>query len=239
MADEAAIREVIDQAERQNYANDVDWENAFGGRFTDRQAVENFLTETVDPTMASAEGGQRVTVRFLSERLAIADSYWWLIGQSGAFPDRNGRVTYVLSRNGPEWRINVVRVADLQHEPVPKRPVDAENPWPSVALSPSELSYYEGLYEEAPGFEGMMPITIRIWVEDGILRSETRNVGVIDFVPMGEHVFAAGRYVDGELAEIYWPFERQIFQIESHRAVGYRVLEGASELSSAKRVGGN
>ena len=235
-ADEEAIRSIIDNAERLSYADDVDWENAFGGRFTDRQSVENFLTEMVDPTMSSAEGGQRVTVRFLSDDLAIADSYWWLVGQSGPISERNGRVTYVLSRSGSEWRINVVRVADLQHEPMPKRPVDADNPWPLVPLSPSELSSYEGHYEEAAGFEGMMPVTIRTWVEGGILRSETSNLGAIGLVPMGGHIFAAGRYVDGVLVEIYWPDERQVFDVENGRAVGYRVVSGTTELSSARRI---
>ena len=237
--DEAAIREIIDQAERQNYADDVDWENAFGRRFTDRDSVEKFLRAMVDSTMTSAEGSQRVTVRFLGEDLAIADSYWWQVGQSGPIPDRTGRVTYVLSRSGPEWRINVVRVADYQSDPVPRRSVDADNPWPSVALSSSEMSLYEGLYEEAVAFDGMMPKTIQIWVEDAVLRSETGNVGPIDLVPMGEHVFAAGEYVNGELTEILWPDERQVFQIENGRAVGYKVLEGTSELSSAKRIDGN
>lgn len=235
--DEAAIREIIDQGEALHYADDVDWENAFGGRFIERDAVERFVSEMVEPTLTAAEGTQRVTVRFLGADLAIADSYWRLVGQTGPFPERVGRNTYVLSRSGAEWRINVVRVADLQRDPVPMRAVDAGNPWPSVALSSNQLSLYEGLYEEA-SFGGM-PLHIRIWVEDGVLRSETRTFGVIDLVPMGDHVFAIGRYVKGELLEIYWPDDRQVFQVENQRAVGYKVVDGTSELisASAKRIG--
>lgn len=236
--DEVAIREIIDQGETPHYADDVDWENAFGGRFIERDAVERFVSEFVEPTLTSAEGTQRVTVRFLGANLAIADSYWRMVGQAGPFPERVGRNTYVLSRSGTEWRINVVRVADLQRDPVPTRAVDAENPWPSVTLSSDQLSLYEGLYEEA-GFGGM-PLHIRVWVEEGVLRCETRTFGVVDLVPMGDHMFAIGRYVKGELAEIYWPDDRQIFQIENQRAVGYEVVDGTRELisASAKRIGG-
>jgi hypothetical protein len=124
-----------------------------------------------------------------------------MTGQTGPFPERIGRNTYVLSRNGTEWRINVVRVSDLQTDPVPRRAVDAGTPWPAVALSSNELSLYEGLYEEA--YFGGMQVPLRVWVEDGVLRSETRTFGIIDLVPMGDHVFAAGRYENGELVEIY------------------------------------
>ena len=53
--DEAAIREIIGQGEALHYADDVDWENAFGGRFLGKEAVERFVTEMVEPTLSSAE----------------------------------------------------------------------------------------------------------------------------------------------------------------------------------------
>jgi hypothetical protein len=61
--DEAAIREIIDHGEARHYADDVDWENAFGGRFLEREAVERFVREMVAPSLTSAHGTQRVTVR--------------------------------------------------------------------------------------------------------------------------------------------------------------------------------
>jgi hypothetical protein len=45
-----------------------------------------------------------------------------------------------------------------------------------------------------------------------------------------------GRYVNGELVEIYWPAERQIFQVGDRGAIGFKVLEGTTELSSAERI---
>jgi ketosteroid isomerase-like protein len=232
--DEEAIREIISQGEALHYADDVDWENAFGGRFLGREAVARFVTEMVEPTLDSAEGSQRVTVRFLGPDLALADSYWRLVGQAGPHPERVGRNTYLLARNEIEWQILMVRVADLQTDPVPRRTVDEANPWPTVELSEEELAVYEGLYEEE-SFGGM-PVPVRIWVEGGNLRTETRTFGVVDLVPMGNDVFAAGRYVDGELVEIYWPGERQIFQVGDRGAIGFKVVEGTTELSSAERI---
>jgi hypothetical protein len=101
--------------------------------------------------------------------------------------------------------------------------------WPEVPLSDGELGRYEGIYLESYGQS-------RIWLEKGRLRYET-TIGTVDLVPMGDHVFATGRYRDGELAEIYWPDDTMVFYLRDGRVAGFRVMSGETAVFDAPRVG--
>jgi imidazolonepropionase-like amidohydrolase len=101
--------------------------------------------------------------------------------------------------------------------------------WPEVPLSDGELGRYEGSYLESYGQS-------KIWLEKGRLRYET-TIGTVDLVPMGDHVFATGRYRDGELAEIYWPDDTMVFYVQDGRVTGFRVMSGETAVFDAPRVG--
>jgi hypothetical protein len=101
--------------------------------------------------------------------------------------------------------------------------------WPEVTLSEAELARYEGSYLESFG-------RTRVWLEAGRLRYET-SIGVVDLVPMGDHVFATGRYQDGELMEIYWPDDTMVFYLEAGQCAGFRVMSGETAVFEAPRVG--
>lgn len=98
----------------------MDWENAFGARKQGIVEVEQFLTERVRPTFAKAEITiLEVKVKMISPEVAVVDRYWRVVGQTdgvggATLPDRNGRTTYVLRKEGGKWSVIVERIADLR-----------------------------------------------------------------------------------------------------------------------------
>jgi hypothetical protein len=83
-ADEASITQMLTPwGDTQLYNSDVDWENAFGRRFDDLKALNQFKTEVLAPTIKNAEKTTlNLTVKVLSADIAIADRYWSVTGQT-------------------------------------------------------------------------------------------------------------------------------------------------------------
>ncbi|CAN5818596.1 hypothetical protein BH23GEM9_BH23GEM9_15630 [soil metagenome] len=105
--------------------------------------------------------------------------------------------------------------------------------WPEVALTVQQRAGYAGVYL----YEGEQ---IEVRDEAGVLLMTGfggADGGPIHLVPMGDHVFAHGRYEDGRLTGIYWPTDRIEFVMDGDRATGFldRTAEG-SVYARAERI---
>ena len=122
--DEAAIRAIVasQSADREDphVAADLDWENAFGIRYTNLEKRNRFFNTYIksqfkDATNTSLE----IKIRFVEDTLAVADEYWHVAGQVYAGEtkpgaDRWGRTTYILKKVNGMWTEIMERVADLR-----------------------------------------------------------------------------------------------------------------------------
>lgn len=128
-ADEAAIRKVVDEfndawnarsASRYAavFAEDADWENAFGGRRKGRKEIQEFIGVLVSQFSSAEETITDTRVWCMSPKLALIDVYQTVSGQKlpggGIVPTRRIRMTQLYEKNGGKWQIKVHRVADLR-----------------------------------------------------------------------------------------------------------------------------
>ena len=154
--DEAAIREIV-RAEaadesKISAAPDLDWENAFGVRYTNL-AKRNKFFERIRPQFKdSTDTTLEVKVRFVEPTVAVADEYWHVVGQVYAgetkpAPDRWGRNTYILKKENGVWIEVLSRIADLR-DPYYKHYDAIPKP---VPVPTDTLATYAGTYAGAPG----------------------------------------------------------------------------------------
>ena len=111
--DEAAIRAIVADASAgrpsSHVASNLDWENAFGIRYTDLAKRDAFYGAVVLPLQKDdTDTTLEVKVRFLDGGTAIADEYWHIVGQLDVAthkpgPDRWGRTTYIFSKHSGSW----------------------------------------------------------------------------------------------------------------------------------------
>lgn len=120
-ADAASIRAIVEPFERPAGTFDnVDWENAFGGRRKGAADLTKFLTERVRPTMAGMTVAvEEVRLTPVTADAVVADKYQTLSGQTDGpggkvLPDRHVRQTYVLRRSTGRWEIVAERITDLR-----------------------------------------------------------------------------------------------------------------------------
>ena len=128
-ADEAAVRRVLGEfndawtarsASRYAavFADDADWENAFGGRRKGRKEIQEFIGGLVSQFSSAEEAITDTRVWCMSPKLALVDVYQTVTGQklpSGRIvPTRRIRMTQLYEKNGGKWMIKVHRVADLR-----------------------------------------------------------------------------------------------------------------------------
>ena len=150
--DEAAIRLIL-SSDNSTYSNsmapDLDWENAFGIRYTDKKKRDVFYHKNVDPLQAtSIQTLLEIKIKFIADDVAVADVYNHRIGQidqatGKAAADRWTRSTDIFKKQNGSWSMIVHRVADLR------------SPWyqhydrlPASAPMPSgTLASYAGRYE--------------------------------------------------------------------------------------------
>ena len=154
--DEAAIRKVLAQKRaltEEHRAPDIDWENAFGVRFDNREKLDAFTNKQLAPTLASAATATlEVKIRFLEPSLAIADMYSRTAGQvetatGKSLPDRWVRVTSILKKTDGSWSEILLRIADLRQ---PWYEHFSSLPKP-VSIPAPTLAQYAGTYEASPG----------------------------------------------------------------------------------------
>ena len=123
-ADEAAIRSIVasQSADKEDphVAADLDWENAFGIRYTDLKKRNDWFNANIKSQFKDATNETlEVKIRFLDPSVAVADEYWHVAGQvySGETKpgaDRWGRTTYIFKKESGAWIEVMERVADLR-----------------------------------------------------------------------------------------------------------------------------
>lgn len=130
-ADEAAVQRVLEETQAgwdqldaaiftRHFAQDADWENAFGVRRTGAANVRDFLIRIFPRFQRSELSPAKYDVRFLGPDVAVGERRFELAGQTT--PDgrpmlpRRVRTTMLLRREGDEWKVVVYRVADIRRE---------------------------------------------------------------------------------------------------------------------------
>jgi uncharacterized protein (TIGR02246 family) len=100
------------------FADDADWENAFGGRRKGRAEIEKFITELAGTFTNATEKVTDTRIWCMSPKMALIDIYQTVDGQqlpSGTIvPTRHIRMTQVYEKRGDKWQIKVHRVTDLR-----------------------------------------------------------------------------------------------------------------------------
>ena len=86
-ADEAAIRAIVasQSADKEDpqVAPDLDWENAFGIRYTNLAKRNHWFNANIKQQFKDASNDTlEVRVRFISATTAVADEYWHVAGRS-------------------------------------------------------------------------------------------------------------------------------------------------------------
>src|SRR5262249_36658903 len=130
--DEATIRTVVeatsisrlvgnaDRTEYERYiATDIDWENAFGVHKKGLAELLDYLHQVVAPNVANTrEIPQELRIQFLAPGFAFADRYVHLLAQDApegeGVPERRLRITYLLKKDQAQWKVIVIRMADLR-----------------------------------------------------------------------------------------------------------------------------
>jgi hypothetical protein len=156
-SDEAAIRSIVSSqsADREDprVAADLDWENAFGIRYSNLKKRNDWFNANIKPQFKNATNDTlEVKIRFLETTIAVADEYWHVAGQVYAGdtkpgPDRWGRTTYVFKKENGTWTEVLERVADLRsayfkhYEAIPV----------AERVDPATLASYAGKYETSQG----------------------------------------------------------------------------------------
>ena len=128
--DEAPIRAVLARLEQafeerdaklyaSNFAEDADWENAFGGREKSRANIEKRLAGVYQMFQRANQTIKEIRIRFITPDVAEADVDREIVGQTSEsgkpLPPRKVRTTQVLKKENGKWRVVVFRVADLRN----------------------------------------------------------------------------------------------------------------------------
>jgi uncharacterized protein (TIGR02246 family) len=128
-ADEAAVRQLVKDfaatwathstsTYAAAFAEDADWENAFGDHIRGRKNIEQGMTPAVQTLATAEETVTDVRVLCLRPDLALVDIYETISGQKTpkgiAIPTRHVRLSQIHEKRDGKWLIRVHRVADLR-----------------------------------------------------------------------------------------------------------------------------
>ena len=203
--DEAAVRRIVANLEADqpdpHVSPALDWENAFGVRYADLKKRDAFYGAVVKPQFKSATDNTLETkVRFVTPDVAVADTYWRVVGQvyagqTKAGPDRWGRTTYILKKQNGAWVEVIERVADLR---LPYYKHIAEVP-KAAPVPRAILESYAGRYTSPAGEAN--PTTVDVAVKGGHLTMTTSR-GVSVAIPTSSTDFLVFYSAD-DTAEYY------------------------------------
>jgi ketosteroid isomerase-like protein len=151
--DEAQIQAILGSSSidepTEHVAPDLDWENAFGVRYSNLDKRNAFYQKYVTPNQKDAPFEKlEIKIRFVAPNVAYADEYWHETGQldqktGKSGPDRWGRTTYLFTKQNGAWSEVMERVADLR---LPYFKHYESMPEP-VPVAPEILASYAGSYE--------------------------------------------------------------------------------------------
>jgi uncharacterized protein (TIGR02246 family) len=134
--DEAAIRAIVNHWQQTwenhdasvlagDYAEDADWQNAFGVRLKGAATIMDFVSKVVKrPTVQARQTtwGES-TVRFLRSDVALAYRDYWTIGHKTPngqeMPERKTHSTWFLTKDAGKWRIASHVICDDNAAAVP------------------------------------------------------------------------------------------------------------------------
>jgi hypothetical protein len=145
----AMLRGNNDELPASRVSPDLDWENAFGIRYTSLKKRDAFYGAVVTPLQQhDTDTTLEAKVKLITPDVAVADQYWHVVGQLDINthkpgPDRWGRTTYVFKRQSGQWIEVLERVADLRYayyhhyDALPK----------PIAVPAATLAAYAGTYE--------------------------------------------------------------------------------------------
>ena len=128
-ADEVAIRKVAAdfdaEAKKHDatkysglFAENVDWENAFGNHVSGREQLAKGMTKVMQTFSTAEENVTDVRVDCLRPDFALVDIYQTIENQrtpnGKQIPTRHIRMTQIYEKRGESWTIRAHRVADLR-----------------------------------------------------------------------------------------------------------------------------
>ena len=129
-SDEAAVRQLVKDFDAASathsaskyaaaFAEDADWENAFGDQRRGRKEIEHAMTSVMRTFTTATETITDVRVVCLRPDVALVDIYQTIEGQKTPkkgllIPTRHIRMTQVHEKRDGTWRIRVHRVTDLR-----------------------------------------------------------------------------------------------------------------------------
>ncbi|HUR12166.1 MAG TPA: nuclear transport factor 2 family protein [Flavitalea sp.] len=101
------------------FANDADWENAFGGHLRGRDTIQKTYQKMMLQFTTAVETITRIQVFCMSPDFALVDIYQTVDGQklpkSGrVVPTRHLRMSDVYQKKNGDWQVKVHRVTDLR-----------------------------------------------------------------------------------------------------------------------------
>jgi len=101
------------------FANDADWENAFGGHLKGRDSILIFYRKLMLQFTTAVETITKIQVFCMSTDFALVDIYQTVDGQklpnSGRLvPTRHIRMSDVYQKIDGKWQVKVHRVTDLR-----------------------------------------------------------------------------------------------------------------------------
>ena len=100
------------------FAEDADWENAFGDRREGRKEIQDGMVAVMKTFTTAQETITDVKVRCLGPQLALVDIYQTITGQKTPkgveIPTRHIRMTQLHEKKNGAWLIRVHRVTDLR-----------------------------------------------------------------------------------------------------------------------------
>ena len=101
------------------FANDADWENAFGGHLRSRDSIHKAYQKLMSQFTTAEETITGIRVFCMSRDFALVDIYQTVDGQrlpkSGKLvPTRHIRMSDVYQKINGKWQVKVHRVTDLR-----------------------------------------------------------------------------------------------------------------------------
>lgn len=101
------------------FANDADWENAFGGHRRSRDSIQKTYQTLMSQFTTAEETITKIQVFCMSPDFALVDIYQTVNGQklptSGRLvPTRHIRMSDVYQKINGKWQVKVHRVTDLR-----------------------------------------------------------------------------------------------------------------------------
>lgn len=186
--------------------------------------------------------GWRVRPASMSEGLPGALHHSGIDGTLSLGLPREDAVVVVLTQGGDGEAvtsiINRLAMLEIFEGPGPYAPGllrTGGQDLAEVALSPDERDRYVGFYRAWDESEQQPAEVTRVWEDRGRLRIRIREAGRVTgverhLVPLGDDVFAMGRY-RGDRLESVDPASRILFSVEDGTVTGLRQANGRLEYS--------